>query len=551
MTLRVANVIALSIAAALAGTTAHAAAPALHAAGAPAAAPLMTSALKATGADNRFDILEYRVLGNHVLPAISIERAVYPFLGPNGDLDAVKKAVESLERAYKDAGYGTIFVDIPEQTVEDGIVRLKVTEGTLGRVRVHGARYFSERQIRAALPALVPGETPHLPSLQEELAALGARSADRSVTPILKPGAVPGTVDVDLAVKDTLPLHGSVEVDNRHTADTTPNRASLGLSYDNLWQRQDSLALEYQTAPARPSNATVESVTYLGHVGNSGGEASLSYIHTSSNVLALGTLGVLGKGDIYGLHWLQTLANTAATTRSLSFGVDYKDVLTEVMPDATAASSAPVLTPVRYLNWSGNYSQVWRLPRSTFATSFGVGFGVQGIVNQVDGFANARFDASPAYLYLRLSSAATQRLPGDFALLARLSGQWSANPLVNNEQFSLGGLDTVRGYLEAETLGDTGAAGTLELQTPGAGRHLGTLLSPVYAFVFVDGGVATLLEPLPGQAYKLRLWSVGAGLRLERPSGFTGTLDYALPEADGIRTLKGQSRVDFTFRYGF
>jgi len=554
MTRRVSNVITLAAAAALGGPSAALALPAPHRAAVPheAAATAAPGASASVAAKNRFDILEYRVLGNHRLAPLAIERAVYPFLGPNGDMEAVKKAVEALEKAYKDAGYGTVYVDIPEQTVDEGVVRLKVTEGTLEHVRVHGARYFSDRQILAALPALVPGTTPHLPTLQQELTALNARTPDQTITPILKAGAAPGTVDVDLAVKDTLPLHGFIETDNRHTADTTPNRVSAGLSYDNLWQRQDSLSLQYQTAPANPRNATVDSATYLAHVGGSDGEALLSYIHTSSNVLALGTLGVLGKGDIYGLHWQQTLANTAATTQAFSLGVDYKDVLTEVFPDSTGTNgSTPVFTPVRYLNWSGNYSQVWRLPTSTFVTSLGLGFGVQGLVNQVDEFATARYDASPAYLYLRFSGAATQRLPGGLALVARLSSQWSANPLVNNEQFPLGGLDTVRGYLEAETLGDSGAAGTLELQSPAAGAHVGTLLSPLYAFVFIDGGVATLLEPLPAQAYNVRLWSVGGGLRIERPSGFAGTLDYALPEAGGIRTLKGQGRVDFTFRYGF
>jgi hypothetical protein len=60
-----------------------------------------------------------------------------------------------------------------------------------------------------------------------------------------------------------------------------------------------------------------------------------------------------------------------------------------------------------------------------------------------------------------------------------------------------------------------------------------------------------LLDPLPGQNYKLRLWSTGAGLRLQNPWGFTGTLDYAVPEADGVTTRKGDSRIDFWVRYGF
>jgi hemolysin activation/secretion protein len=120
---------------------------------------------------------------------------------------------------------------------------------------------------------------------------------------------------------------------------------------------------------------------------------------------------------------------------------------------------------------------------------------------------------------------------------------------VNNEQFSLGGMDTVRGYLEAEALGDTGAAGTLEMHTPALG-HLGSTLRPLYGFVFVDAGIATLLDPLSSQNYKFHLWSAGAGLRLENSSGLTGELDLAIPESTGMRTRRNAGVVDFWVRYG-
>jgi hemolysin activation/secretion protein len=172
-------------------------------------APSSTSAPVA--AKPSFDINEFRVLGNHLLAAVVIERAVYPFLGRNRTIDTVKQAAAALEKAYKDSGYGTVFVDIPPQQVNDGIVRLNVTEGRLEHVRVHGARYFSEQQILAGVPALQPGQTPQLSSLQNQLGGLNARTADRSITPILRAGSEPGTVDVDLVVKDTLPLHGSLQ----------------------------------------------------------------------------------------------------------------------------------------------------------------------------------------------------------------------------------------------------------------------------------------------------------------------------------------------------
>src|ERR1700677_2889286 len=78
-----------------------------------------------------FDVLELRVQGNTVLDARSVESAVYPFTGPAKHMADVEAARAALERAYHDHGFGTVFVDIPEQSVDDGVVRLRVTEGRL------------------------------------------------------------------------------------------------------------------------------------------------------------------------------------------------------------------------------------------------------------------------------------------------------------------------------------------------------------------------------------------------------------------------------------
>ncbi len=503
--------------------------------------------------DNTFDILEFRVLGNRVLPVESIERAVYPFLGRGRTIATVKQAADALEKAYKDAGYQTVYVDIPEQQVADGIVRLKVTEGHLEAVHVRGERYFSRRQILAALPALQAGQTPQLPALQRELTELNAKTADRVVTPILKAGSEPGTVDVDLAVKDALPLHGSLEYDDRHTADTTPNRATVALSYDNLWQRQDSLGVQYQTAPAKPSDAEVLMATYQGHLDGAGALGVLSYTRTYSNVLALGTLGVLGKGSIYGAHWVEPQENSAASAQTLNLGADYKDVLTSVVPNTTGSSSAGAVTAkVNYVNWSAVYAGNWWGAGRSFSATAGANFGVRSVLNSVDEFANARFNANPNYFYVRLGLSGTEPLPHGFALLERTNAQWADSPLVNNEQFSLGGLDTVRGYLEAETLGDSGAAATVEVHGPSfLAARAGATASSLYAFVFVDGGVAALVDPLPSQQPNLTLWSDGAGLRLDSLHGFMGSFDFAVPQRDGVRTRKHQTHIDFLLRYAF
>ena len=139
-------------------------------------------------------------------PCASSSARSIRFSGRRARIDTVKQAADALEKAYKDAGLSDgIYVDIPEQEVADGIVRLKVTEGRLGAgARARRAAIFRIARSSRRCRRCRPGKTPNLPALQQQLTALNARTADRSVTPILKAGAEPGTVDVDLAVKDTL-----------------------------------------------------------------------------------------------------------------------------------------------------------------------------------------------------------------------------------------------------------------------------------------------------------------------------------------------------------
>src|SRR5215471_8594646 len=104
-----------------------------------------------------FDINEFRIEGASQLSSIEVESAVYPFLGPGRVLEDVERARAALEKAYTDKGYQSVSVIIPQQTVRNGVVVLKVREGMVGRLRVRGARYFSPRQVKELAPSVAEG----------------------------------------------------------------------------------------------------------------------------------------------------------------------------------------------------------------------------------------------------------------------------------------------------------------------------------------------------------------------------------------------------------
>ena len=174
----------------------------------------------AAQAKPQFDVWEYQIQGNARLDAIDIERAVYAHLGPAKTIDDVEQARAALEKVYRDKGFATVLVDIPEQDVIDGVVFLAVTEGEVERLRVTGSRYFSLGRIKRHVPALAKGEVPYLPEVQRQLADVNRLSPDRTITPVLRPGKTPGKLEVELKVDDQLPLHGEIELNDRFTRDT-------------------------------------------------------------------------------------------------------------------------------------------------------------------------------------------------------------------------------------------------------------------------------------------------------------------------------------------
>ena len=72
----------------------------------PATTPTAPAAPTAAPAadEPRFDVWEYDVEGNTVLPVPAIEKAVQPYLGPGKQLADVEGARAALEKVYQDAG---------------------------------------------------------------------------------------------------------------------------------------------------------------------------------------------------------------------------------------------------------------------------------------------------------------------------------------------------------------------------------------------------------------------------------------------------------------
>jgi hemolysin activation/secretion protein len=512
------------------------------------AASLLLAALVAAGTAwaqaaptaPRFPVLEFRVVGNTVLPPLAVEEAVYPHLGTGRTAEDVERARAALEDAYGRAGYSTVSVELPQQSVTSGVITLRVVERSVGRLRVTGARYFLPSQVRQEAPSLAPGTVPNLAAVQRDIVALN-RLPDRRVTPELRPGTAPNTVDVDLQVEDKLPLHASLELNNRRSAGTEPLRLSGSVRYDNLWQRGHTVNLGFQTAPQNTSNSTVLSASYLWRLPGARGASILaSAVISNSDVGTVGGTSVLGNGSIYGLRGIIPIGTAAGFTHSFTVGIDRKE-----FEEALRLGADRSEFPITYYPVSAAYQALLSSERRTTQLGATITAGLSGVGSDRREFEQRRAFARPSWTHLRLDASHQELFPNDMQLFFAGRSQLSSDPLLSNEQFGGGGLDSVRGYLEVETLGDYGAGGQAEIRSPTFGYLLGPWLDEMRLHAFLDGATMAINRPLPGQRSSFTLLSAGGGVRVKMFERVNGALEGAVALRDGTTTESGAARALF------
>ncbi len=489
----------------------------------------------------KFYIKQYVIEGSKRLKNVETEEAVYPFMGPSRTPEDVEQARLALEKVYRDKGFETVSVSVPQQDPRFGVIRMQVTEGRIGRLRVNGSTFFSPNKIKKDIPSLTEGSVPDMNQVKKEIIGLN-RLADRRVVPSLNPGSEPGTFDVDLTVEDDIPLHGNFELNNRYNANTSPLRINGSLNYGNLFQLGHTAGLSFQVAPENPDDALVFSGYYLMRTSEN---TSLLFqaVKQNSDISTLGGAAVTGAGETLGVRILYDLPRTDHFYQNLSIGIDYKNSEEDIVIGTNTISA-----PIEYYPLSANYSSGWIRDKSFTDFNLSINLNLRGLGSDERDFANKRFGASGNYIYLRSDVSHTQDFADGSKVFAKIQGQVSSGPLINAEQFSAGGIGTVRGYLEATSQGDNAIFGTVEYRTPsliGKADEKGKLSNEWRFHTFIDGGVLRYYEPLPSQSSHFSLLSGGIGTRFKVNDYYNGSLDVAVPFIDQANANAGDVHVTF------
>jgi hemolysin activation/secretion protein/AraC-like DNA-binding protein len=602
-----------------------------------------------------FQVDRYEVRGNTVLSSNVIDRVLKPFTGPAVDISIVTNAMAALQLEYYQRGYVTVKVTVPPQQVTNRLIFFQATEGRLAAVKILHNRHFSSNNIMSSLPYVKTLESGNrimnAKVFQAELDRANS-NPDRQISPEVRAGLEPGTSALFLDVKDRLPLHGRLELNNESPPGTPELRVNANASYDNLWQLDHSAGLQYGFSPERlkPSlgddthvslnpldapEVTYYSGFYRAPLGPpeavedqiAADQTHFGYNETTKQFVLPPSIGrpefsayasrsttaPTMSGPIYpvvsggngGSNTLLTINKqlisqqyTSQTTAGgrLSFplpkwqeiqstwsvGMDYKEdkvvtlptnyfYYTTIVTHGNTLGAPPTIThstiPIPgvatfpalnytplFLGWNGFRQDRWGQigPAGDLWNrldgSFSVVGGTGGTLSREKAFpiliANSP-DATTGFVALRSQVSRTQVLPENFTLYGNMAGQWANEPLLNLEQFALGGYSTVRGYREGEYYADRGWLGQLELRSPiywrGVNRRIGTQFT-----VFNDYGQGFEADPGPGEIGHEALWGVGAGVNFNLGPHVESHILVGWPLLNSAFTKAGHERITFS-----
>jgi hemolysin activation/secretion protein len=496
----------------------------------------------------RFDIGRYEVKGNTLLKPVAISRLVAPFTGKQKDFSDIQRALEALESAYRDLGYGSVQVILPEQNIASGVVSFNVVEPRIGRVDVEGATFNDPANVRRSLPALREGLIPNAREIARNL-LLANENPARQLTVLMRSGQSDDKVDATIKVAEARPWTASITLDNTGTPSTGEHRLSTGIQHANLFNRDHVVTFQYVTSPGHWPDVRVYGLGYRIPLYELGSSVELvgGYSNVNSGTVG-GLFTVSGSGTVGAIRYNQYLHRLGEYEHKLVYGIDYKAFQNQVLFKGQNQSPDITVHPAG-LTYFGTLRQ--EKIEAGFYLNYTQNVFTGGSDDSEADFKLSRADSRAGYRIVRYGAHVTRAFGKDWQARLNMLGQYSTDALVAGEQFGVGGPDSVRGFLVRELANDRGTQLNVALYTPDFGANFDWGDVHARLLAFTDWAWLRRNSAQFGESNQQSVGSVGVGMRVSASSRFVIRADVARVIDAGASQDRGHSRVDFSVSLNF
>lgn len=460
------------------------------------------------------------VLGSTAFSREELALVVAPWLGKELSFEQLSATRTAITNLYISRGYTTSGAFLPPQDVSRGVVQIQVVEGELEKVEIQGLRRLKESYVRDRL-ALVTQTPLNIPRLEKGLQLLQNDPLFSRVQAEVMAGKEPGRYVLALNLKEAPLLSSSLILDNREP----PSVGSLGgsalLSDINLLGLGDRLTAQV----GRTEGVNTYNINYEIPLNALHGTLSFRYNNGRNRVIEepFAPLDIKGRNQTYSFGFRQPLSRTPTSEFALGLSLDLRRSRTYLF-DSEPFSFVTGPEDGRSRATVIRFSQDWvdRSPNRVLAarSQFSLGLDAFGATVNDTGTDGRFFSWIGQAQWVQALNESK-----DASFVVKAAAQLTPDSLLPLEQFSIGGMDTVRGYRENQRVGDNGIVGSFEVRFPIIRDSDGIGLIQLAPFF----DVGTSWSNNDAHADSSTLVSTGLGLRWELGSRFWARLDWGIP----------------------
>ncbi len=410
----------------------------------------------------RFLLKQVIFEGNTLFSHAELQQVIANYLNqPVNRLD-LETIRFQLSQYYKQAGFLSSGVLLPDQHIQNGIVKFEVIEGHLTTIQISGNEGLDAEYIQRRMQSET-GEPLQQQKLLERFQILLRDPLIETLNGALKPGSRPGETVLDLEIKRAQPYDLTLSLDNYTPPSVGAYTGNLDGTLRNLTGWGDYLQLHLGGSAGMQEISAFYSIP----VGYTATRLNIGFQASESEIVD----DDLDRFDIenrfmdlnIGLShpFYQTLNDLFSMELQYSFRQNrtYFDGEPIALSEGAEENGKSKVSVIR---WIQNYLK--RSSNAVFSASSSFNAGVDFFNATIHSDrADSRFFSwlgQLRYLYkLDALGEGTQ-------LYLRSDIQLASETLMPLERFALGGVYTVRGYRQNELVRDNGYAASVELRYP-------------------------------------------------------------------------------------
>lgn len=480
----------------------------------------------------RFVLRSIVVDGATVYTQQQLSQHFQSLVGREVSLLEVYGVANQITARYRNDGFILSQAVVPQQQIRDGVVRIQVLEGRIGKVIIRDeGKLGSYNYILQYANRLIASRPVTQREFERFLLLLNDFPGMR-VSGVLAPSSEPGAADLVLEVQYKR-IDAYASIDNRGSRFLGPYQSEISAAVNGVIDPGDRLLYRYVTTLFQPRELQFHEARFQTPIFGEGTllEVWGNYARTRPG-FTLRAFDIEGESYSWNLRLRHPLIRTRAMNLWVYGGFDWRNSTNDVL---TATFSDDRLRVFRH---GVTYEAVDELRGVTFAD-----LTLHHGIDALGARGNSREFGRTDFFKLTLDLQRNQQIWGPVSAFFQFTGQYAGTQLLAPEEFGLGGRTFGRAFDPSEKTGDHGFAVAAELRYTFDDLKLPLLDLPttVQFYGFGDWGRVYHINDNNQKTFEA-LASAGVGMRFTIGARLSGQVEGAVPLYNRVASLGTEGR---------